>query len=149
MMPKLLGITLAGVLLIGGCTQGDTRYSATQLLEGVEVAIEDPDGIVASMTVFLPDDLPSYGSMTPELERVGIAVLDPGEGGYDVVVLYRTGPYCGLLPKVEVHDGSEIGILIKPRTEGDCDTMEYDEALGVDLAPEHEGRPLVATQRRS
>jgi hypothetical protein len=70
------------------------------------------------------------------LEEQGVAVMQPGEGGYDAVVMYRAGPYCGLLPSVAVTgDQVELAVAITTRERGDCDAMEYDEALGLNLRP--------------
>jgi hypothetical protein len=123
-----------------GDDRGEPRHSATALADGVEVAVDDPDRLIDSATVFLPDELPSYLSLHPELDETGIAVLQPGEGGFDVVVVvYRTGPYCGLLPEVSVNgDGSRMQIDVRSRSSTDCDAMQYDEAVGFQVVAGHE-----------
>lgn len=130
-------------------TEGDEsedRYAATELMRGVQVAVDDTDGLIDSATVFLPDDLPSFLSVQPQLDEEGVAVLQPGEGGYDVVVVYLAGPYCGLLPDVSVESlGKSIRAVIESRTEDECDDMQYAEAIGFQLVAGHEADPVEAT----
>lgn len=144
--PTSLRWLLGAVLVVAASCDDDTpRYSATALADGVEVAVDDPDGVIDSATVFLPDELPSYLSLHPQLDENGIAVLQPGEGGFDVVVVYRTGPFCGLLPEVSASgDGSHIAIDVRTRSTGDCDSVEHDEAVGLQIAVGHESDPVQA-----
>lgn len=146
--PPSLRWRFGAVLVVAVSCGDDTsepRYSATALADGVEVAVDDPDGLIDSATVFLPEELPSYLSLHPQLNENGIAVLQPGEGGYDVVVVYRTGPYCGLLPEVSANgDGTQIAVDVRTRSTGDCDAMEYDEAVGFQIAGGHESDPVRA-----
>ncbi len=139
---------LGAVLVVAMSCGDDTsepRYSATALADGVDVAVDDPDGLIDSATVFLPDELPSYLSLHPQLNANRIAVVQPGEGGYDVVVVYRTGPYCGLLPEVSANrDGPQIAVDLRSRSTGLCDAMEYDEAVGFQMARGHESDPIRA-----
>lgn len=145
-------VTVVGVVLLAsGCSADDSsdeqRYSADELSNGVAVSVNDGAGAVDSATVFLPDDLPSYVSLHPQLDQERIAVLRPGEGGFDSVVVYRTGPFCGVLPEVSV-SGDEVALTVEIRTRGDhdeCDDMEYDEALGLELAAEFDGADIEAT----
>jgi hypothetical protein len=147
-------VLLVATTLLGGscgdcgidCDASERRYSATDLERGVAVDVDDGDDLIDSATVFLPDDLPSYLSVHPTLAENGVAVLQPGEGGYDVVVVYRTGPYCGLLPKVSVNGaGTQIRIHIRSRSSGDCDDMQYDEAVGFQVVTGHETDHVVAS----
>lgn len=125
----------------------EPRYAAEALAEGVEVAVDDPDGLIDSATVFLPDELPSYLSLQPQLDENGIAVLQPGEAGFDAVVVYRAGPFCGLLPEVSASgDGSQIAVGVRSRSTGDCDSVEYDEAVGLQIAGGHESDPVQAAR---
>lgn len=145
-------VTVVGVMaLASGCgadnSSGEQRYSADELSSGVDVSVNDVAGAVDSATVFLPDDLPSYVSLHPQLDQERIAVLRPGEGGFDLVVVYRTGPFCGVLPEVSV-SGDDAALTVEIRTRGDhdeCDAMEYDEALGLELAAEFDGADIEAT----
>lgn len=149
--PTLYGLLVAGLVVLSGCGSNDSdgteeRYSATDLQRGVTVSVEDPLGAVVSATVLLPDDLPSYLSLHPELAAQNVVVTNPGEGGYDVLVVYRTGPYCGLLPAVSIDgDTEELTVDVRSRSEGDCDAVEYDEAIGLDLSAEFEQAEVSGT----
>jgi hypothetical protein len=123
---------------------GEQRYSVTELQGGVDVAIGGMAQAVDAATVLFPDSLPSFISLTPELEERGVAIMKPGDHGFDAVVVYRTGPYCGLLPTVAVNgDTSELTISIASRGAEGCDDKEYDEAVGLDLAPDYEAASIV------
>lgn len=136
----LSALLIAASTAVGGCSSEETsanevRYSATDLEQGVSVGVDDPAGAVDSASVFLPDSLPSYSTLQPELASQGVVVMDPGEGGYDVVVVYRAGPFCGLLPTVSISgDTEQLMVGITSLAEGVCETMEYDEAIGLDLS---------------
>ena len=146
-------VTVVGVVLLAsGCgadnSSNGQRYSADELRNGVDVAVNDVAGAVDSATVFLPDDLPSYVSLHPQLDQERIAVLRPGEAGFDSVILYRTGPFCGFLPEVTV-SGDQAVLTVEIRTRGDddeCDDMEYDEAVGLQLAADFHAADIEATQ---
>lgn len=126
-----------------GC--GETRYSTDDLQPGVAVTIDGNVEAIDSATVFLPDDLPGYISIHPQLEDEGIAVLNLEDGRFDAVVVYRTGPYCGLLPTVSVDgDATALTIDVESRQSGDCDALQYDEAIGLDLAPQYEQATIDA-----
>ena len=123
------------------------RYSVDELLRGVDAQIEDGANAIESAKIFLPDDLPSYLSFHPALEEYGVAVMQPGEGGYDVVVIYRSGPYCGLLPQVAVTgDAARLEVAITTRDGGDCDAMEYDAAVGLNLRADFNRAAINASQ---
>jgi hypothetical protein len=140
-----IGVVLAVVASCGDETRGP-RYSAIDLRRGVEVEVDDPDGLIDSATVFLPNDLPSFMSLQSQLDKEGVAVLQPGEGGYDVVVVYIAGPYCGLLPEVWVGGvGTQIRTLVRSRTSGTCDDMQYVEAVGLQIVAGHGADPVEAT----
>ena len=146
-------VTVVGVVLLAsGCGADNSsdgqRYSADELRNGVDVLVNDVAGAVDSAIVFLPDDLPSYVSLHPQLDQERIAVLHPGEGGFDSVIVYRTGPFCGFLPDVSV-SGDQAVLTVEIRTRGDdddCAAMEYDEALGLELAAEFHAADVEATQ---
>lgn len=123
----------------------ETRYSADQLLRGIDITAEDPALATESATVFLPDELPSYQLYDPALAEKGIVVIQPGENGYDAIVVYRTGPFCGLLPSVAVAgDEVQLEVAITTNRSGDCDSMEYDEAVGLNLSPGFETSTITA-----
>lgn len=141
-------VLVGSLFALSGCGSdtNEPRYSADQLLRGVDVTVDDDAQAIDSAVVLLPDELPSYPSYHPALADQGIAVMQPGEGGYDAVVMYRTGPFCGLLPKVGVTgDESLLEVEITTRgSSGDCDSMEYDEAIGLTLAPGFEDATISA-----
>ncbi len=135
----------AGVLAVAGCGS-DARYSIDQLEQGVAVDIAGTSDAIDAAVVLLPDGLPSYVALQSDLEALGVAVVQPGEAGFDAIVIYRTGPYCGLLPAVAARgDETRLTIEVDSRASGDCDAMEYDEAIGLDLAPEFERATIDAT----
>lgn len=126
---------------------GLRRYSVVELDAGVPVEVDDPSGVVTGAEVFLPEGLPGYVALHPRLDRGEVVVLDD-EGGYDRVIVYRTGPYCGLLPEIVVRDTDErIEIDIRSVQAGDCEATEYDEAVGLSLAIDYASRPIAVTHR--
>ena len=110
------------LLLANGCDGAAEvdrqRYSVDDLRDGVAVSVDDAAGAVDSATVFLPDVLPSYLSLHPQIDQQRVAVQHPGEGGFDAVVVYRTGPFCGVLPNVAV-SGDEAVLTVEIATLGD------------------------------
>jgi hypothetical protein len=117
------------------------------LRRGAEVDVDDPDDAVATATVFLPDELRSYEASQDELASQGVAVVQPGEVGHDVVILYRAGPYCGVLPSVAARvDGQVLHVTVQSRRGGSCDDTEYDEAIGLRL--NHDGAREVQAVHR-
>ena len=112
---------------------GERIYSAAALSDGVEFDIDDPDGAVESATVLLADAIEGAARFSPQLEADGVAVM-PGDGTpFDVIALYRTGPYCGLVPDVRLEMTPSPVLRVNSKS-GDCDSMEYDEAIGLVLA---------------
>ena len=104
--------------------------------------MDDPDDVVMAATVFLPDELPSYEASQVELASQGVTVVQPGEGGHDVVVIYRAGPFCGVLPSVAARvEGQVLHVTVQSKRDGRCDDMEYDEAVGLRL--NHDEAPEV------
>ncbi len=118
---------------------GDVRYSSRDLEAGVTVHVQDRAGAVASADVFFAEPAADYGVSTADIEAADGEVVigqDP-TGDYDVFLVYRSGPYCGLLPRVTVDgDTSLIEVTVRTRDEGNCDAMEYDEAVGLRLQPD-------------
>jgi hypothetical protein len=144
---RVTRVAFAVALAVAGCSDDASgpRYSADALDAGVAVEVDDPGDVIDSAVVFLPDTLTSYESMHAQLARLGVAILQPGEDGHDAIVLYRTGPYCGLLPAVSAGGGDgRIEIDVRSRSSGDCDAMEYDEAIGLQLAEGHESDVVEA-----
>lgn len=143
---------LASVSIVAcGGDDADVGYSLDDFGDGVLLEIDDDAGAVASATVFLPDELPSYATIGQRLDQERVVVLQPGEGGYDAVVLHRTGPFCGVPPDVFVTGDQlrlrvEIAIVTAGAGEGECAAMEYDEAIGFDLVSEFEDATVEAVQ---
>jgi hypothetical protein len=145
-------VLVSALLAVSGCASDvdEPRYGADQLRLGVAIAVDDDAQAVDTAVVLLPDELPAYLSYHPVLDEQGIAVMQPGQGGYDAVVMYRTGPFCGLLPDVAV-TGDENLLDVEITTnghDGPCDAMEYDEAIGLTLLPGFENATISAHHRR-
>jgi hypothetical protein len=140
----LLGV----VLVLVGCTRA---YTIDQLRKGVEVTVDDPEGLVANAWLFPLDAFPDARAVGAEIDRssTGSVVLDPDDG-FDVVVAYRAGPYCGLLPAVSTFsdDADFIVVEVESRRGGDCTDLLYDEAIGIDFTDAREGRPVVVDRHR-
>jgi hypothetical protein len=145
-MGRAVAVLITTALMVScGDETSDPRYSADALADGVTVEVDDPDNLVQSATVFLADELTTDTEISSRLADGDVVVLQPGPIAYDAVVVYRTGPYCGLLPDVEAHDGERgIEIDVRSRTEGDCDAMEYDEALGLNFVAAHADDEVTA-----
>ncbi len=150
-------VLLAGVATFAACGSddasgptgaADATYGFAELTSGVPVDVDDPSGAVDSAMVLLANGLPSILSLHPQLEESGVAVMNPGERGYDVVVVYRTGPFCGLLPAVSIHgDVDQLSVEVISTPGDDCDDAEYDGAVGFDLADEFEQADVTATHQ--
>lgn len=126
-----------------GC--GPDTFGADELLDGVVAEVVEVDGAtgaVESATVFLPPDEPVYN----ELRFSGrIAILQPGVDGFDVVVAYLTGPYCGVLPDVSVTGDPELlTVAIRTHDGGNCEAMEYVEAIGLQVTAEYADATIEA-----
>ncbi len=142
---SMVGLCRTGALL-GFCVIalgcGPDTFGADELLEGVEVEVDDTTDAIESATVFLPPDEPVYN----ELRFSGrIAILQPGVDGFDAVVAYLTGPYCGVLPDVSVTGDPELlTVAIRTHDGGNCDAMEYVEAIGLQVTGEYADATIEA-----
>ena len=86
-----------------------------------------------SATVLLAEAIDGTERFSPQLEADGVAVM-PGDGtSFDVIALYRTGPYCGLVPEARLEMTPSPVLRVNSKN-GPCDSMEYDEAIGLVLA---------------
>lgn len=119
------------------------RFSGADFEAGVPVAVDDPSAVVREAIVFHPPD-DRFVDLHPRLEA-GDAVVITDAAEFDVIILYRTGPFCGLLPDVDVVDGGDqIDIRIRPVDDGeDCESDEFDEAIGLLLEPDQRDRAIV------
>ena len=108
------------------------------------LAVTDRAGAVVSARLLTPDEFPGYETLRVELELRRLAVMQPGDLGFDAVVAYRSTPQCGNLPDVIVDgDQSSLQVSIRTPVSGDCDTVDYDRLIALDLASEYELAPIV------
>ena len=125
---------------------GPKRYSGSEWSEGVDIEIRGRTEAADSATVLFPDGLPSYLSNLPKLKEDGVAVIQPGEGGFDAIVLYRSGGFCGFMPDVSVSgDARELLVEIMSTSGDNCDALEYDAAIGLELSPSFQQAIVVGT----
>lgn len=134
---------------IDGLWRLDTSEACSQVqraaVEGSPIDVAGNTGTVESAVVFLPDELSAYASVQPDLEQQRIAVLQPGEHGFDAVIVYRTSPQCGNLPDITVNgDQNGLHVTVDTPVSGDCDAMEYDRAIGLHLAPGFDEATITA-----
>jgi hypothetical protein len=115
---RCAGAVLMTTALLGSCGDGASRprYSADALSDGVTIEVDDPDNLIQSAVVLLPTDLTANSDLDSSLAGQGVAIVQPGPMGYDAVIVYRTGPYCGLLPDVHVRTGTSRSRLRCYRT---------------------------------
>jgi len=137
---------------------GATRHSGDEWVQGVEVEVEDAAGAVDSATALFPDDR-GYLSRVSASEFGAdalsnpVAVLQRRDGEldpqdqFDVVVLYRDGPFCGQVPIVSVEgDSRELAVTITSVIEGpDCAAIQYAAAVGLVLTDEYQHATIRAT----
>lgn len=146
----LLAAVLFGGNLAAACANtpfGPRTYSQAELVEGEIITAGGSRAAVVSTTMFLATGATWHTAAHDQLERSGVAVVDaPASAGFDAVVLYRDGPYCGLLPRVEVHgDQTALEVLVLPRRRSwNFDDMEYDAAIGLDLHGPYEQADITA-----
>ncbi len=136
------------VAVVSACGSSSRQYSVDELARGVAIAANDPNDVVEDARVFIPPDQDEYAALSPQLLRQGAAVLRnvDSEPGYDVVVVYRTGPFCGLLPTVDVGlSYNVVNITVESVSRGACDAMEYDEALAIRLTAKYRDSEVSAT----
>lgn len=136
----------ASILLITGLLTAAcaSHYSTAELREGIDHSVDDPEDLVESATLIAFNELPGSTQISHRIGDGGSIVLDPGLRGYEVIVAYRTGPYCAVVPSVAVH-GTEDAIVVEVASHqrGGCDDMQYDEAIGFNFATTRAGKPIV------
>jgi hypothetical protein len=140
---------------LAACAQSPTEsspgHSSSQLHAGVvHEEVDDTGGLVHELEVFHPADV---GELSDEvmgrLADGETVVVDGGPRGHDTTIIYRTGPYCGLLPNVRVEaTNGTVEVVSRGRDdvpEGvGCPAMEFGEALGIVWADPYEGQAVVA-----
>ncbi|NED94004.1 hypothetical protein G1H11_01590 [Phytoactinopolyspora alkaliphila] len=112
-------------------------YGAADFADGIDLTVSGDSGIIDRAVAFHPSDSDELSHEQMERLASGDSVLShEGIRGFDVVVVYRTGPYCGLLPSVDVASNDRPVIEVTPRaaSEGTCESMEFDEAVGFKIA---------------
>jgi hypothetical protein len=129
----------AGVLAVS-CAG---RYVPADLSEGIDLRVDDAEHLVESATLIAFYELAENKQISQQIGAGGPIVIDPGLEGYDVIVAYRTGPYCAIPPSVAVlsTDGT-IVVEVVSHNRGNCDAMEYDEAIGLDFNAARGDRPV-------
>jgi hypothetical protein len=107
--------------------------------------VRDRPGAVVSARLLVPEELPSYESLRVELDEGRFPVMQPGEIGFDAVIVFRSTPQCGNLPELDIDgDASALHVSIQTPISGDCDAVEYDRVIGLDLESGFEQTPIVA-----
>lgn len=106
--------------------------------------VRDRPGAVVSARLLVPEELPSYESLRAELDEGRFAVMQPGEIGFDAVIVFRSTPQCGNVPELDIDgDASALHVSIQTPISGDCDAVEYDRVIGLDLESGFEQTPIV------
>jgi hypothetical protein len=129
----------------GPAEPGPPTYDAAAMSEGVELEVPGDGQVVTRAVAFHPAEVPEFevpAEHDAALGRDEAVVLRPGLRDHDVTVVYRTGPYCGLLPALEVRPSEPPTVVVAPGNESvaaadrDCESMEFTEAVGLELAPD-------------
>lgn len=135
----------ASILLITGLLTAAcaSHYSTAELREGIDHSVDDPEDLVESATLIAFNELPGSTQISHRIGDGGSIVLDPGLRGYEVIVAYRTGPYCAIVPSVAVHSNDAIVVQVVSHERAVCEDMEYAEAIGFNFATTRAGKPIV------
>ncbi len=141
---RALTVLITG-LLTAACV---SQYSTAELRRGIDLRVDDPEHLVESVTLIDFYELPGSNQISQRIGDGGSIVLDPGLQGYEVIVAYRTGPHCAVVPSVAVHSSDDaIVVEVVSHERGECESMQYDEAIGLDFATTRAGRPVVIEHR--
>lgn len=128
----------------GGQSSSSNRatYSFDDLARGVDMSVRDEaaDGAaVAEAQALLGESIAVGSASRSALDREGVIVLPGDRYGFDVVVVYRTGPFCGLLPQVVVSGTvTALTVAVTSFDVGECEAIRYDEAVGLTLTAGYE-----------
>ena len=124
---------------VGGCS----RYTADDLTEGVPVSFDQSEDIVESASLIAFWDLPGSVELSGEVGGNPAAFPDLSEE-WDTVVIYTAGPFCGVPPRLEASsEGSAVTISVTIRQMGNCDSMQYTEAIGLNFVEEPESVMVI------
>ena len=148
-MDRRRGLVLVGVVsLVAGC---GGHYPQQELRDGIEIDVDDPEGLVESAWLIWFDGLPDPIQLSAEIGRSssGSVVIEPGSDGYHVVVAYVTGPACAVVPAVTVFsDDSSIVVDVESKRRGDCADMQYAEAIGINFTAARDSRRVSVRHER-
>lgn len=125
------------------CAGGCSTYTADDLTEGVPVSFDQSEDIVESASLIAFWDLP--GSLELSAGVGGNPAAYPGlSDEWDTVVIYTAGPFCGVPPRLDAsREASAITISVTIREKGNCDDMQYAEAIGLNFVEEPESVTVV------
>lgn len=121
--------SLLMLVVLGGCV----GYSGTDFVNGLPIEIDGGEGVVAAAQVRHPRGA-TPEQISSELARDGGVIAVPGTGEWDVELWYRTGPFCGGVPDVELLPRPpSLKFRIEPVTDdiSGCDDLEFDEFVQV------------------
>jgi hypothetical protein len=111
------------------------------LAEGVDVSISDQTGSIRNSRLIDPTvALGEYKSIEAALSEGRAQALtadqaDSDSVDWDVIVVYRVSGFCGRPPSVDISGTSDaLSVAIQLASGGDCDALEYDEALVFSIA---------------
>jgi hypothetical protein len=133
---------LLACVVVTACAAGadGSRYTMAELQDGVGLDVEDETGTISNAELIDPGALRSYESIMPALADGQTVVLTSGDPnfdpalGRDFILVYRVGGFCGLAPDVKATGhGDTLSISIHLSSDGDCDAMEYDEAVAFSI----------------
>lgn len=131
-----------------GTEQKRETFTSEEMGEGVEIRVSEGDNTVQRAVAFHPLETPDFEipeEHLRELSEGSAVVVREGLRDFDLTVVYRTGPYCGLLPDTEQTATDPPTFAVDPGNKNidyqafseehglECPDMEFDEAVGFDL----------------
>ncbi len=127
-------------LYAGGCS---STYGSDDLSEGVPIRLDESETILESASLVAFWDLPDSLQLSVELSN-GPASYSDISDEWDTVIVYRAGPFCGVPPGLEAsREGTTVTISVMIRVEGDCEALEYEEAVGLTFIEEPDAVTVV------
>jgi hypothetical protein len=144
-------MVVMAVLASCGEDGGDRpTFTGDDLTRGIRLDVRDSTDAVGSAVLFsieqLPGDARARERTSERLEQEAIAVHDPA-GEYAVVIAYRSGGFCGVIPDVNVTgDEDNLNVEITTFDSGDCDAVEYSAAVGLELASNYHDAKVTASR---
>jgi hypothetical protein len=143
---KFLGTITVISLALGACGTSEI-YSREEFQLGVEREPQDSLDIVERMVVFhpLPSELPP--SVLEALNQGKIVLTHDTSRDLDLTVIYRSGPYCGLPPDVDVSYNGALIVAVTSHVKGDCQDIIFTEAVGFVFAGNYGGDDVIVERR--